>query len=224
MIIIKSQAELAENLAGQKVLKKEAMTPSFEGVNFTCGCGEHHVAKNTPHVACGTLNEFFHQCQNRYVTLVKYKGIFRVSARERWSCPADIFWGFVEGKRDLSDDDIETAMVQISHIIAETADVSVEEARTYANDFKSIYLENVQDGEEPEFAVAWGAILHISKIADLDNPQSQFLASRAPTEYSSPISAEITRKISLDAVSKFDGDMKAAVQEALEKVEKQEHD
>lgn len=224
MQTLKSQADLSERMAGQKVLQKEAMTPSFEGVTFNCGCGDHHVAKNTPHVACGTLNEFFHQCQNRYVTLVKYKGIFRVSANERWSCPADIFWDFVEGKRELSDEDAEITMSQISKIIADTADVSIDAARTYADDFKSIYLEQIQDGKEPEFAVAWGAVLHISKIANLDNPQSQFLASRAPTEYFSPNSVEITRTISLDAVSKFDGDAKAAVQEALEKIKKQQND
>ena len=127
----------------------------------------------------------------------------------------------MEGKREFSEEDIESIMAHISEHIAKTANISEESARTYAEDFKPIYLDALKNGEELSFAVAWGAILHVSKIADLENAQSQFLASRAPSSFSCPQAKEVTIKICRESVSRLDGDAKAAVLEALDKIDGQ---
>ena len=99
---ISSEDQLIAKMLRQKVLQKDAMSPNYEGLKFRCGCGEEHPAQSTPHVLCGGYNEFFHQCPNGYVTLVKYKGIFFIKVHERWTCPADIFWDLATGNNDLN--------------------------------------------------------------------------------------------------------------------------
>lgn len=217
---ISTQKRLEALMQRQRVLKKEAMSPNFEGIYFSCGCGQRHPAQATPHVACGKLNEFFYQCSNGFVTLVKYKGIFRVKPEERWTCPKEIFWGLFSGVKELDAESATNELKALSDLVSEITGVDNETASAYVSDFRDVYLEAIQEGEEKrDFVVAWGAILHVNKIAGLDEPQSQFLASRAPQEFRCDRAEKLSLQIAKFAITKLGENEKALVLKAVEKIE-----
>jgi hypothetical protein len=91
MQLISEEASLVELLRKQRVTPQESQTPHFEGVQFECGCGHKHLATETAHFMCGGINEFFFICEQEFVSLVKFKGIFRVTPLTRWTCEHSIY-------------------------------------------------------------------------------------------------------------------------------------
>lgn len=202
-------------MKSQKILPSGAMKPNFFGVKFECGCGEQHPANETPHVACGSLNEFFHQCSNSFITLVKYKGIFKVHAIERWSCPGQIFQNFSEGKQSFSDREKENIMSALSNIVASIAGVDPETAALYAQDFYEPYIESAAAGDDTEWIIVWNAIRQVFKISGIEDAPAKALAIKALHSTTCTTSDEITIKICEYAIDKLSGDSKYLVGKAL---------
>lgn len=96
MLKIASEHQLVDLLRGQRTTPAEAQSPRFEGVSFECGCGERHLATDTRHFMCGGINEFFFICDQEFVSLVKFKGIFRVKPLTRWTCEYPIYRSALE--------------------------------------------------------------------------------------------------------------------------------
>ena len=86
-----SASQLVTLLAKQRTSPQESQTPRFVGVEFACGCGEKHLATETRYFMCGGLNEFFFVCDQEYVSLVKFKGIFSVKAIKNWTCDYSLY-------------------------------------------------------------------------------------------------------------------------------------
>mgnify|MGYP006093776001 CR=1 FL=1 len=82
---ILDEAGVAGVMERQKVLNASAMKPNYL-LAFECGCGERHEARSTSYVLCGGLNEFFFLCDNSWITLVKFRGFFRITPESKWSC------------------------------------------------------------------------------------------------------------------------------------------
>mgnify|MGYP001462827605 FL=1 len=91
METITEDDQLVELLKKQRATPQESQTPSFEGVEFECGCGHKHLATETGHFMCGGLNEFFFICEREFVSLVKFKGFFSVKPITRWTCEHSIY-------------------------------------------------------------------------------------------------------------------------------------
>ena len=91
MPTITEEHQLVDLLSKQKTTPPESQTPRFEGVQFECGCGHKHLATDTRHFMCGGLNEFFFICEQEFVSLVKFKGIFSVTPLTRWTCEYPIY-------------------------------------------------------------------------------------------------------------------------------------
>lgn len=90
-MIILDKAGVVSEMERQKTTHANAMKPNYD-VSFDCGCGERHEARSTSYVLCGGINEFFFVCDNSWITLVKFRGFFRITPESKWSCNFSDFY------------------------------------------------------------------------------------------------------------------------------------
>jgi hypothetical protein len=76
---------VASEMVRQKTTNANAMKPNYD-VAFECGCGMRHDARSTSYILCGGINEFFFECENSWITLVKFRGFFKITPETKWSC------------------------------------------------------------------------------------------------------------------------------------------
>ena len=85
MVRTLDSTDVVIEMFGQKTLPADSMKPNYD-VEFDCGCGGAHEARSTFHLLCGGFNEFFMLCPNNWVTLVKFRGFFKIKPESKWSC------------------------------------------------------------------------------------------------------------------------------------------
>jgi hypothetical protein len=63
----------------------------YVGLNYKCGCGDHHALRDTSFILIGTPVKFVFNCHNDYLTGVQVKGFFSQKSIELWTCKNQVY-------------------------------------------------------------------------------------------------------------------------------------
>ena len=75
------------------------ISSDYKTLTYQCGCGEHHILRDTPFTLIAFPVKFIFHCRNDFLTAVRVKGFFTQKAISKWSCTLDVFDAMEEYKR-----------------------------------------------------------------------------------------------------------------------------
>ena len=64
---------------------------NYQDLTYKCGCGAHHVLRDTNFILIGMPVKFVFNCQNDYLTGVQVKGFFSQKSIELWTCKNEVY-------------------------------------------------------------------------------------------------------------------------------------